>query len=85
MSIPKHELLYINNERQKQNLPPLNTKGEVKKQLGRPRIDPELLKKPQRKSVYLNFHCDEPKPAIQRPPTKYDNASYQDIYNKYGL
>lgn len=62
-----------------------STPQPIKKPVGRPRIDPELLKKPQRKSVYLNFLPDDPKPKIQRPPATYDNKSYQSVYEKYGV
>jgi hypothetical protein len=81
----RQELIWINKQRLQEGLPPLNTKGEVKKPLGRPKIDPELLKRPQRKSTYLNFIDDPPKQQMKRPPAVYNNTSYLNVFEKYGV
>jgi hypothetical protein len=75
----------INEERAKADLPPINCKGQIKKPLGRPRIDPELLKKPMNRKSFLNFYPDEPKKEITRPPAVYNNTSYTSVYEKYGV
>lgn len=63
-----------------------------KKILGRPKINSEeerekqKEKRRERRVFYQgNFLKDEPKPPIQRPKANYNNTSYQDIYNKYGV
>ena len=81
----RQELIWINKQRLQEGLPPLNTKGEIKKPLGRPKIDPALLKAPPKRNVFMNFYQDEPKKPIQRPPAIYDNKSYLNVFEKYGI
>jgi hypothetical protein len=90
MATTKYEFTRQNEIRRKEGLPLLNWKRFVqengKRKPGRPPLE-DHLKKPASKITcrYLNFLPDDPKPVIQRPISRYDNASYEDIYRKYGV
>lgn len=86
----KYEFTRNNNLRKEEGLPALTwveyLRDHPVKKLGRPRMD-ESKKKPQSRPsiLHLNFLPDPPRPTINRPSAKYDNQSYQSIYEKYGV
>lgn len=86
----KYEFTRNNNLRKEEGLEPLTWVDYIRdnppKKLGRPRIEDHLKKPASRKShFFLNFHPDEKKEPIARPPAIYDNTSYKSVYEKYGI
>ena len=90
MARTKYEYHRINEALIKEGKPTITWKQflspEGKAARGRPRI-PEEMKAHNQKPRKRFYNFDpEPQPVrIQRPPAVYNNASYKNVFEKYGV